>query len=727
MGSIFGCSVDGNVFSGATDPLGASTAGIISNSGPNAVYGLSITGNSCSSNAKGGVNIANAAGAVIVGNAFYCSSVTINCNNVRFAGNAVMAYGVYALIVDGGARNWIEENTLDNSVSAGNFACARCINAGAANNIIRNNVLKKGTGGVYIDQQTSAAGNILGPNTIDTGSSITDGQGATTRGDVSATLDDSDTHTQIWASALTGTRTVTLNTANAWSGQTFLIVREAAATGAFNLNVGTGPLAALTPGSFCEVVFDGSTWALGGYGSLSALTLTVGTTAISGGATTRILYDNAGILGEYTLTGSGTVAVMQNTPTLTTPVIGAATGTSAVLTNQIWSGSVSTALSTLTGATDGFRSSAANVTGSASENTTSSSASAGAVVGMYSNDGAAMASGDRLGGIRMGGSSSASALRSSAGVFAFADQAWVDASAYGSRLEFQNTTNGAVALSTKAILSNAGLFALGATLANTVPGIKPSSTTLAVRLGDDSADAGLSAATLGLSGKATITQGTANTGVLASTGYSLTGSDQTNMIDLAGTWNTSGVPTAIKLNITNTASGIGSKLIDLQIGGNTCLAWVPAPAANAPNLILAPGTSANTPIDIGSAVATQAIRMYGGTSFSTGPCLQFWPTGSSFQGMYFDAGNATGANILFRSSPSGTVALTITQGVGNVVFGSAAIATNATDGFIYIPTCAGTPTGTPTGFTGRVPMVVDTSGVKIWFYIGGAWKGVVVS
>ena len=67
----------------------------------------------------------------------------------------------------------------------------------------------------------------------------------------------------------------------------------------------------------------------------------------------------------------------------------------------------------------------------------------------------------------------------------------------------------------------------------------------------------------------TITLAAANTGVLASTGYSLTGSNATNMIDLAGTWNTSGNPTAIKLNITNTASGSSSLLMDLQVGSVT--------------------------------------------------------------------------------------------------------------------------------------------------------------
>ena len=58
---------------------------------------------------------------------------------------------------------------------------------------------------------------------------------------------------------------------------------------------------------------------------------------------------------------------------------------------------------------------------------------------------------------------------------------------------------------------------------------------------------------------------------------------------------------------------------------------------------------------------------------------------------------------------------------GNVVVGTAAIATTATDGFLYVTGCAGTPTGTPTAKTGRVPLVVDTTNNKLYFYSGGSW------
>jgi len=49
----------------------------------------------------------------------------------------------------------------------------------------------------------------------------------------------------------------------------------------------------------------------------------------------------------------------------------------------------------------------------------------------------------------------------------------------------------------------------------------------------------------------------------------LTGANAQSLSDLSGTWNTSGAPTALKLNITNTASGAASVLQDLQVNGSS--------------------------------------------------------------------------------------------------------------------------------------------------------------
>jgi hypothetical protein len=66
----------------------------------------------------------------------------------------------------------------------------------------------------------------------------------------------------------------------------------------------------------------------------------------------------------------------------------------------------------------------------------------------------------------------------------------------------------------------------------------------------------------------------ANTNALAVTGYSLTGANAQAMLDLAGTLNTSGNPAAIKLNLTNTASGANSKFADFQLGGTSKVNFV---------------------------------------------------------------------------------------------------------------------------------------------------------
>ncbi len=70
--------------------------------------------------------------------------------------------------------------------------------------------------------------------------------------------------------------------------------------------------------------------------------LTVGTTTITSGATTKVLFDNAGVLGEYTISGTGNVC-MTTSCSMTTPALG--TPSAGVLTNATglpWGSLVST-------------------------------------------------------------------------------------------------------------------------------------------------------------------------------------------------------------------------------------------------------------------------------------------------------------------------------------------------------------------------------------------------
>jgi len=61
---------------------------------------------------------------------------------------------------------------------------------------------------------------------------------------------------------------------------------------------------------------------------------------------------------------------------------------------------------------------------------------------------------------------------------------------------------------------------------------------------------------------------------------------------------------------------------------------------------------------------------------------------------------------------------------GNVSIGTGILNTKATDGFLYITSCAGEPSGIPTTITDRVPLVVDTKNRNLTMYLDGAWRDV---
>jgi hypothetical protein len=77
-----------------------------------------------------------------------------------------------------------------------------------------------------------------------------------------------------------------------------------------------------------------------------------------------------------------------------------------------------------------------------------------------------------------------------------------------------------------------------------------------------------------------------------------------------------------------------------------------------------------------------------------------------------------------KTSAAFRVAASATTDVFNTIIGyPAAIATNATDGFLYIPSCAGAPTGVPTAYTGKIAMIYDSTNNDLYVY-NAAWKKV---
>lgn len=104
-------------------------------------------------------------------------------------------------------------------------------------------------------------------------------------------------------------------------------------------------------------------------------------------------------------------------------------------------------------------------------------------------------------------------------------------------------------------------------------------------------------------------------------------------------------------------------------------------------------------------------------SLAIGPLTSAWNTN-------FGTASTLGYGwVQVRSNSTGGVYNTfkINPNGGSVSLGSL-LATNATEGFVYISTCAGTPTGTPTAISGVVPLVFDTTNNQLWIYDDGAWK-----
>lgn len=115
----------------------------------------------------------------------------------------------------------------------------------------------------------------------------------------------------------------------------------------------------------------------------------------------------------------------------------------------------------------------------------------------------------------------------------------------------------------------------------------------------------------------------------------------------------------------------------------------------------------------------------------------WWPgiqiissNGSDHGALYFAYGGGfgskasdSGSQVFFQNVSGGSATNTIQiDGSHNIVLGSGAIATSSSSGFLYAVSGAGTPTGTPTGYTGRVPIYIDTTNSQLWLYMGGAWK-----
>lgn len=210
-----------------------------------------------------------------------------------------------------------------------------------------------------------------------------------------------------------------------------------------------------------------------------------------------------------------------------------------------------------------------------------------------------------------------------------------------------------------------------------------------------------------------------------------TGNQGTFAFWAAETWTTGVSSTYFQIGVVpTTTNGNSSPLLKAMYVGNNTVPRVGIGNFNAItpsySLSFANNVARTIGIERRSAGAGGGLTISADAAASGGSNLAGGP-------MAINAGVSTGnvgSTITFGTSTPGssgtsdnTVSTKLTiDGPGNIVPGSGALATTATDGFLYIPTCAGTPTGVPTAYSGRVPIVFDTTNNKLYIYDGG-WLG----
>jgi Protein of unknown function (DUF2793) len=226
-------------------------------------------------------------------------------------------------------------------------------------------------------------------------------------------------------------------------------------------------------------------------------------------------------------------------------------------------------------------------------------------------------------------------------------------------------------------------------------------------------------------------------------------------VDAAGTTTVSGILASANHTITSnsaSAMAIGANgatnpalQVDASVASHVNGIKMQAVATGGTPIIQAIGTDTNVPLALISK-GTSFVRASNSSASVSSPSLDKtlvvrnlsntinnsssigFSNSGNFYGAQIDGVNesqtANTGSLVFYTGVAGTLTQAMKiDSSSNVVVNTAAIATTATNGFLYIPTCAGAPTGVPTTYTGRAPIVFDTTNNKLCIY-NGTWKTV---
>lgn len=121
------------------------------------------------------------------------------------------------------------------------------------------------------------------------------------------------------------------------------------------------------------------------------------------------------------------------------------------------------------------------------------------------------------------------------------------------------------------------------------------------------------------------------------------------------------------------------------------------------------GSGASLAFYYGASVVSAVVYVAGYTRFVTTEAHSASALGTKWQVAVTNTGTAT-QTVRLEVGASGSV-------ITNAAL--SALATTATAGFLFVPTCAGKPTGVPGAFTGNAATVYDTTNKVLWVYDTG--------
>lgn len=394
-------------------------------------------------------------------------------------------------------------------------------------------------------------------------------------------------------------------------------------------------------------------------GTGTAADIKVGTTTVSSGTTTRVLYDNAGVLGEYSLTGAWLPLAGLATQATNTIVGNATSGTASPTALAI--GSCSAASSALTWTTNtGF---GCNTLGSGTVTSVSVTTANGV-----------------------------------SGVVATA------------------TTTPAITLTLGAITPSTVTIGAGSAITSSGAG-----GALGANAFTSTAYATLTTNTF--TGLQTLTPSAANQGLIASTGGSNTGSDTTSAVNLAWTLNTSGAADVFKIattvtsganaNLVNIYGGASGTTSQFKIKSNGGVQVGPGSIANVTAAWLAAGIFL---ADAGTGNAVAAIGYQTASSFNltSGGRLSWSDNASTLIGSSEQTiiASPAAANIRFGGAPVDTGPVAQTLSMQNTLAGGTSNVAGALfilQGSLGKGSVGGGSLGFNVGVAGASGTVVNTS------------------